>query len=142
MVLQHVESAIHFLQENPSYRHEKPYAFRFAPGPIDIPQTNMQMQKVEPIAIADIRGSEHDFSLDPNGFTILKLDSELEYAGFHDPEKVKVYFHEVEGLLKLHLGASEVKVFRHGLRKRDPGFPISTGEAYHYDQPTSVAHIG
>lgn len=28
------------------------------------------------------------------------------------------------------------------LRKRDSKFPVSTGEAYEYDQPTSVAHVG
>lgn len=82
---------------------------------MDIPQSNMRMQKVEPITISDIRGSEQDFSLDVNGFTILKLDGKLGYKDFHDPEMVKVYFHELEDLLKTYLGASRVKVFRHGV---------------------------
>ncbi|KAI4149667.1 MAG: hypothetical protein L6R39_002449 [Caloplaca ligustica] len=141
MSFRDVQSAIHFLKENPSYQHEKPYAFRFALSSNDIPQSNMEMQKVEPITITDIRGFEQDYSLDVNGFTILELDSKLGYHDFYDSERVKVYFAELEDLLEYHLGASKVKVFRHGLRKRHPTFPISTGEAYHYDQPTSVAHI-
>ncbi|KAL9623534.1 MAG: hypothetical protein Q9160_002215 [Pyrenula sp. 1 TL-2023] len=28
------------------------------------------------------------------------------------------------------------------IRKRDPGFPISSGQKYDYDQPTAVAHVG
>ncbi|KAL8731037.1 MAG: hypothetical protein Q9166_003688 [cf. Caloplaca sp. 2 TL-2023] len=137
-----IQSAIYFLKENPSYQDEKPYAFRFELGSAEIPQSNMEMQRVEPISITDIRGFERHYSLDVNGFEVLELDSHLEYKDFYDSDKVKVYLAELEDLLKRHLGASKVKVFRHGLRKRHPGFPISTGKAYEFDQPTSVAHIG
>ncbi|KAL8963646.1 MAG: hypothetical protein Q9193_000115 [Seirophora villosa] len=141
MCVKDVQSAIHFLKESPSYQHEKPYAFRFGLGSVDIPQSNMEMQIVKPITITDIRGYERDYALDVNGFTILELDSECGYEDFHDPEKVKLYLGELEDLLQSHLGAFKVKVFRHGLRKRHPDFPVSTGQAYDYDQPTSVAHI-
>ncbi|KAL8713802.1 MAG: hypothetical protein Q9225_006712 [Loekoesia sp. 1 TL-2023] len=138
-----VQAGIYFLKENPNYQEEKPYAFRFEFGSADVPQSNMEMQKIEPITITDIRGFEQDYSLGTNGFAILKFDSNLTYEDFHDSAKVKEYYYqELENLLKSHLGASEVKVFRHGLRKRHPSFPISTGKAYDYDQPTSVAHIG
>ncbi|KAL8833096.1 MAG: hypothetical protein Q9170_004505 [Blastenia crenularia] len=110
-----VQSAIHFLKPNSLYRHEKPYAFRFELSSDDIPQSNMEMQKIEPINITDIRGSERDYSLDVNGFTIVRFESSLEYQDFYDPEKVKIYLGELEELLKSYLKASEVKVFRHGI---------------------------
>ena len=75
----------------------------------------MEMQKIEPITISDIRGFEHEYTLDINGFAILEFNSQLYYDGFHDSEKVKIYFNELEDLLRSHLGAFEVKVFRHGV---------------------------
>jgi hypothetical protein len=35
-----------------------------------------------------------------------------------------------------------VQIFEHLLRKRHEIFPISKGEPYQYNQPTSIAHIG
>lgn len=110
-----VQSAIHFLKENPAYQEEKPYAFRFELDTAEVPQSNMQMRKIEPITITDIRGSEDRYSLETNGFTVLRLDSRLVYDDFHDSKKVEVYLNELETLLKSHLGAFQVKVFRHGV---------------------------
>ena len=110
-----IQSAIHFLRENPCFKEEKPYAFRFDLESAGVPQSNMEMREVKPISITDMRGFEHNFSLEANGFAVLGLDSKLSYSDYHDAEKLKVYFHELEELLKAYLGAREVKVFRHGV---------------------------
>jgi hypothetical protein len=133
-------SSMWFLEKNHIYEVEKPYAFRY---PVNsVAQTNMKMRKYDDILITDIRGREADFSFEKDGFTIVRLDRRFEYDWFWDEKTVQPYFRALEELLKKDLGADEVYVFRYGLRKRDPGFPISTGEKYEYDQPTSVAHVG
>lgn len=119
---------------------EKPYAFRYA---VDgIKQTNMEMEKVDDITVVNIRGKEHMYSLEEHGFEILKLSEDPKYESFFNEAGLSRYFEELELLLKSKFRASEVRVFRHGLRKRHPKFPVSTGESYEYDQPTSVAHVG
>lgn len=132
---------MYFLKRSDVFQTEKPYAFRFPVESEDIQQTNMEMERKGPILITNMRGFEKSFSIETNGFAVLNLQSELAYEDFYDAAKVSTYFRELEALLKSHLGASHVEVFRHGLRKRHPVFPISTGEKYEYDQPTSVAHI-
>jgi hypothetical protein len=82
------------------------------------------------------------YSLEKHGFEILKLSQDLEYDSFFTEAGLSRYFKILEDFLKKKLHASEVRVFRHGLRKRHPKFPVSTGESYEYDQPTSVAHVG
>ena len=110
------QSTMHFLKEDSSFREEKPYAFQYKLSSDDIRQSNMEMQEVKSVKIKDMRGFERKFSLEANGFTILRFDSKLQYQEFYDAEKLKVYFTELEDLLKLHLGANQVKVFRHGVR--------------------------
>ena len=119
---------------------EKPYAFRYpVPGAV---QTNMEMEEVGGIQVADIRSRDDDLCFQSDGFTVLKLPQDFPYETYFDDKGLLLYFDAVESLLKEFLGASEVRVFRHGVRKRHPDFPSSTGESYEYDQPTSVAHVG
>ena len=136
-----VTASIHFLTKDASFREIKPYAFRFELEDDNIPQTNMRMRESTGINIQNIRGNEAAFSLDRQGFEVMTLESSLTYADFADPEKLPIYFEELESLLAKRLGATEVKVFRHGIRKRHAQFPISTGRRYEHDQPTSVAHV-
>lgn len=49
--------------------------------------------------IHDVRGREHDFTLDDNGFQFAKLDSDV--TDFTDKEHVQSsYYPQVEGLVK------------------------------------------
>jgi hypothetical protein len=75
----------------------------------------MTMKKRDHIEISDIRGREKSFSLDRHGFEVLLHESKLAYEDFYHPEKVSVYLRELEFLLKSHLNASHVEVFRHGV---------------------------
>ena len=134
-------SSIHFLEKSPVFLEEKPYAFRFDLDDDSIPQTNMTMKEVEGIAIVNMRGAEDAFTLEKTGFEVIELQSKLAYEDFDDETKIPVYLRELEELLQRRLGAKQVFVFRHGLRKRHPEFPVSTGRGYQFDQPTSVAHV-
>lgn len=111
-----IQANIHFLKGNPRHQQEKPYAFRYELETDDIPQSNMEMEKVEGVIITDIRGLEHEYSLDSNGFAVLRHQSALEYRDYYDPNKVWIYIRELEDLLKISLNARKVEVFRHGVR--------------------------
>ena len=111
-----VQANMHFLKYDARHNEEKPYAFRYELDTQDIPQSNMEMEKIEGISISDIRGIEHEYSLDSNGFTILKHQSAIEYRDYYDLNIVWVYLHELEDLLKIYLRASKVEIFRHGVR--------------------------
>lgn len=111
--LRTVQASIYFLTKNVRFQTEKPYAFRF---PVEtVQQTNMEMERRDSISITDMRGSESNFSMETNGFVVLNLESGMAYDDFHDSERVSAYFRELEALLKSHLGASHVEVFRHGV---------------------------
>ena len=111
-----VRANIHFLKTDARYQKEKPYAFRYEPDTKDIPQSNMELEKVEGILIRDIRGLEPEYSLDLHGFTVLRQESALEHRDYYNPDRVWIYLRELEDLLKTHLNASKVEVFRHGVR--------------------------
>lgn len=67
------------------------------------------------VRIEDARGRESEFSLDRNGFALLKAPSQVR--DFYNPDEIKsVYYPEVERLLRDTLGASQVIVFDHNVR--------------------------
>lgn len=112
-----VQADIHFLKPDARHQEEKPYAFRYELDIEEVPQSNMEMEKVEGIWITDIRGRESEYSLNTNGFTVLKHQSALDYGDYYDPNRVSIYLRELEDLLKVRLNASKVEVFRHGVRR-------------------------
>lgn len=155
--MENVQASIYFLAHKELYRTEQPYSLRYT-GEERIPSTNIELDRHD-ISIRDIRGREHEFSLEANGFMISRFNSRMRYQDFNDRDQIiSIYLHEVASHLKSLLGARHVQVFEHlvgplrassrtvlrspQVRKRHPHFPVSTGEQYAYDQPTSTAHIG
>ena len=157
-----VESSIHFLTRDKVYEHEKPYQLKYVAAK-GVPTTNIRLEKQEPVQINSIRGQEQQFSLEKNGFTVLKMDEEIPYDDFNNEAGVKKYLNMVAEQLKMRLGADKVQVYqyvvsaekllrafhreRHAddtkIRKRDPGFPVAKeGKNYKFTQPSTVAHIG
>src|ERR1700689_3888021 len=66
------------------------------------------------VRIEDVRGRESEFTLDRNGFALVRAPTDVQ--DFYSPEEVKsVYYPEVERLLRATLGASRVFVFDHGV---------------------------
>ena len=140
MARSEVRASVYFMQRNVLFTEEKPYEFCYT-AEVSIPQSNISREKHVNIPVHDIRGQEATFNLERNGFAILKLEQQIPYDDYFNPTKVTRYLRALETLLKDHLGASHVEVFRHGLRKRHPAFPVATGTGYAFDQPTSVAHV-
>ncbi len=67
------------------------------------------------VLIEDARGREAEFTLDRNGFALVR--SPTQVRDFYSPEEVKaVYYPEVERLLHDTLGVSRVFVFDHTVR--------------------------
>jgi hypothetical protein len=92
---------------------EKPAAYRIEPPP-GVPRWNGTDDPRE-VRIEDARGREAEFTLDRNGFALVKAPTAV--ADFYDPEQIKrVYYPEVEQLLRDKLGASRVFVFDHNVR--------------------------
>ncbi|KAL9609322.1 MAG: hypothetical protein Q9167_005909 [Letrouitia subvulpina] len=137
-----IKSSIRFLSRDHRYSSEKPYTLRFTPN-IQFPRSNIETENRNDVAIDDIRGREGDFTLERNGFTIMPLETKLSYDDFDDETKVvDIYLREVADEVRNLLGAKKVQILEHIVRKRHPDFPISTGEKYKYNQPTTLAHIG
>ncbi len=92
---------------------EKPTYYRIDPPP-GVPQWNGIDDERE-VKVEDARGRESEFTLDRNGFALIK--SPTAVADFYDAEEIKrVYYPEVEQLLRGALGASRVFVFDHNVR--------------------------
>jgi hypothetical protein len=109
------ESHLNFTKYNERYETEKPYAFKIPLEGADIPSSNIDHSAVGTARITDIRGAESSFSLAKNGFAIFHVRDDLSYDDYHDEIGVQNYFREVEVLLKDHLKAKDVKVFRHAV---------------------------
>jgi hypothetical protein len=114
-----VETAPVFAELNfydPPATNEKPHNYMYS---TDGPQRNFgDVTKVVPIN--DIRGHENEYSLDNNGFQIVKFSpTETEFV---DEEKIKTqYYGEIEDLLKKVTGAYKVVIFDHTIRRAIPG---------------------
>ena len=99
-------STLHYLKRGA----EKPAYYRIDPPP-GTPKWNGEDDMRE-VTIEDARGREAEFTLDRNGFQLVKAPTAMTHDDFYDPEVIKrVYYPEVEQLLKDKLGASRVFVF-------------------------------
>jgi len=92
---------------------EKPAYYRIDPPP-GAQKWNAKNDPRE-VTIEDARGRESEFTIDRNGFQLVKAPTVVR--NFYDPDEIKrVYYPEVEQLLKDKLGCSRVFVFDHNVR--------------------------
>jgi len=104
-----VTSTLHYLKRGT----EKPAAYRIEPPP-GVPRWN-GLDDPHEVTIEDARGRESEFTLDRNGFALIKAPTAV--AEFYSPDEIKrVYYPEVERLVRDKLGASRVFVFDHNVR--------------------------
>lgn len=104
-----VTATLHYLQRTT----ERPVRYVGTPPPgaaewngIDDPRA---------VRIEDARGREAEFTLDRNGFQLVKAPSRV--GDFYAPEEVKrTYYPEVERLLRDTLGVARVHIFDHTVR--------------------------
>jgi hypothetical protein len=106
---QTVTTTLHYTKRGP----ERPVRYVMEPPP-GVPAWN-GIDDPQRIVIEDGRGREGEFNLDRNGFTLLKASTRV--VDFYDADEVaRVYYPEVEALLRDRLGASRVVVFDHTVR--------------------------
>ncbi|KAL4939105.1 hypothetical protein BDV06DRAFT_225337 [Aspergillus oleicola] len=130
---------MYFLARNDLFAHEKPYSMRYDPGN-GIPQANVIRERHE-LTIRSMRNGG-PFLLNESGFQVINLNSSMAYDDFWDHEKIQaIYLEEVKKAMKDNLGAKHVHVLDYAVRRRHESFPVSTGQNYEFDQPTSMAHI-
>jgi len=117
---QTVTSTLHYLKRGA----ERPARYVAAPPP-GVPVWN-GIDDPREMTIEDARGRETEFTIDRNGFQLVKAPTEVQ--DFYSPEEVKrVYYPEVERLLRNTLGANRVFAFDHGVRnagRPGSGMPV------------------
>jgi hypothetical protein len=102
-------TVLHYLKRGA----EKPVRYVNDPPP-GVPAWN-GIDDPREVRIEDARGHERQFTLDRNGFQLVRSASHV--ADFYSPEEVeRVYYPEVERLLRDTLGASRVTIFDHTVR--------------------------
>src|SRR3979411_2913270 len=107
---------------------EKPAYYRIEPPP-GVPRSN-GINDPHEVTIEDARGRESEFTLDRNGFALVKAPT--AGADFSSPDEIKrVYYPEVERLVRDTLGASRVFVFDHNVRNATrPGMPVPSRQVH------------
>src|SRR5262252_6180370 len=97
---------------------ERPRNYTFEP-PAGVPWSNV-VNETRAVTIHDARPVAGQVSLDANGFALLGHASAVR--DFFDDEEVKrVYYPEVERLVKQATGADRVHIFDHTTRRRVVG---------------------
>lgn len=133
-----LQAAISYVANVPV--NEKAYHMMYGDSG-DFARTNIKREWID-TSIHDIRGSEAGLNFWKHGVAVRLLHSEMQYSDFDVDAKIRdIYFKELENHLRDYLNASEVKLFRYGIRKRHEEFPVSTGKEYEFAQPTSISHI-
>ena len=110
-----VETSINFLKRDELYEHEKPYQLKYAAAE-GIPISNLRLEKQDNIKITSIRDREAQFSFEKNGFAVLRMNEEIPYDDFRNPDGIRRYLDIVAVHLKNLLGADKVQAFQYVVR--------------------------
>ncbi|KIM94336.1 hypothetical protein OIDMADRAFT_60671 [Oidiodendron maius Zn] len=134
-----VSGKVYFLTRSPLYHEVKPYTLRYR-SEDGFPQTNV-VRTLHDIVFQDLR-TQPDLTYEKCCFKVINLQSSLSYEDYDDLTMVeKVHQKEVTECVKDELKATSVEVLDYVIRRRDPSWPIATGETYSFQQPASAAHI-
>ncbi|MGH7923079.1 MAG: CmcJ/NvfI family oxidoreductase [Candidatus Binatus sp.] len=125
----HVNGVLNYLAD----RDQHPVSYNFKPPPGVPARTGTYAKFTVPIHSA--RAILGQLSLDRQGFAVTHHDSAV--ANFYDPEEVRrVYYPEVERLVREFTGAVKVHVFDHNVRPR----PMAKRRENGAQEPVKVAH--
>ncbi|HEX3864303.1 MAG TPA: CmcJ/NvfI family oxidoreductase [Stellaceae bacterium] len=120
---QTVTSTLYYLKRGA----EKPARYRIEP-PAGVPVWN-GIDDPHDVTIEDVRGRESEFTLDRNGFALVKAPTAVR--DFYSPDEIKrTYYPEVERLLRDTLGASRVFVFDHNVRNAERGLAAPSRQVH------------
>ncbi|KAL8817983.1 MAG: hypothetical protein Q9223_003287 [Gallowayella weberi] len=127
-----VTATLNFYQ--PPSDDSKPFNYVEDPPP-GTPQRNFGNTEKQ-ISINDLRGHEHEFTLDTHAFAALRgIESQATRQTFNDEEAIKrIYYPEVEELLLKATGAKKILLFDHTIRLATPGAARAPVNRTHIDQ--------
>ncbi|KAK0732131.1 hypothetical protein B0H67DRAFT_679620 [Lasiosphaeris hirsuta] len=131
-------ASIFYMKPSPQYDVEKPYFMNIPVDPawLGMKQTNVSYTR-KTVAVADIRGHQHLFSLDVSGFQLGYLQSEIPYEGFADSDMiVSRFYDEVKSFLMRETGAADVLPFDFQVRYCFPRPPSPAIEKWLCDYRT------
>jgi hypothetical protein len=158
---QDVQASIWFLEESEVYATVKPYTLAFTPE-VQMARENIERKEVL-VSISDLRGSEQLFSLDNNGFMVLKFQDHYREVDWDNEGIVKdVHYSEIVSEVERAIPNARCIALHHQvrlnshrqfdfyltrltllkIRRRHSSFPNSTGKDYTYGQPLRAAHVG
>ena len=127
-----VTSTLHYLQRG----KDKPARYVSEPPP-GVPRWN-GIDDPHDVRIEDARGHEADFTLDQNGFALIKAPTAI--SDFYSEDEIRqVYYPEVARLLQETLGASRVFVFDHNVRNAGRSGMAEPSRRVHNDHTVNSA---
>jgi len=108
-------TSLKFLKALPLYKTVQPYKLHDCVDmDVDCPETNCEFETIVDIPIQDMRGRVESFSLDQEGFEILRCPSQYAIAAehFESPsaadEIALAYVKETMDIIKQHMNAVEI----------------------------------
>lgn len=129
---QDLTATLHYLERG----NERPVRYVETP-PAGVPQWN-GIDDPREIRIEDARGHEDEFTLDRNGFSLVRSPSLV--GDFYDSNEVeKIYYPEVERLLRAELGVSRVVIFDHTVRNAGRAGARQPARIVHNDHTVNSA---
>ncbi|OIW28678.1 hypothetical protein CONLIGDRAFT_577319 [Coniochaeta ligniaria NRRL 30616] len=134
---------LRYLQWDDKFLTEKPFQL-YADIPADSPSSlrgNVSFEEGEPEKIHDVRGCDHEFTLDGQGFKFINLRT--DFANWDDPRAVQNgYYQEMETVLQDNVeGADHVHIFEHRVNQVFPVTHLDLGDASRYLSPAGTVHI-
>ncbi len=125
----HVSGVLNYLAD----KDQHPVSYNFKPPPGVPARTATYSRFTVPIWSA--RAIMSELSLDRQGFAVTHQNTVV--ANFYDPEEVRrVYYPEVERMVREFTGAVKVHVFDHNVRSR----PMAKRRENGAQEPVKVAH--
>ena len=105
-----VFATIFFLQRNEVWQTTKSYNLAFESD--TVPPSNIKTETLNNVLVRDLRGIEHNFTFERNGFAVLEVESAMTYKDFDDIDSIKeVYCREMGQCLLDYMQAVSVQIF-------------------------------
>src|ERR1700761_139607 len=104
-----IEASLNYKLDN----GETPYTYTGGPGSTEVRSSGTA--DVRNVTIHNGRLVKEGFALERSGFHFIRHDTQMRDF-FDDDEIARVYYPEMEALIKAEIGASRVVVFDHTLR--------------------------
>lgn len=110
-----------FLARDERYTTEKLYRLQ-EPSEV-LPGTNVKPDKINDLLIRDLRGKEHEYTFDEQGFAVMEMESALSYEEFSDPQRVEdIYLEELGTCLLEYFKGDSIQFFDRVVVKLFPVF--------------------